>query len=114
MGSYDPVTLGENDRTKLYLGSGNTLYYPNAALTIGPCRAHFVLKGITAGEKVTEVRAFSLNFGENEPTGIIPMSQDESMEGAASGWFTLDGRRLGDKPTQHGVYLNGGKKFVVN
>ena len=28
-------------------------------------------------------------------------------------WYTLDGRRLMDKPTQRGVYVNGGRKVVM-
>jgi hypothetical protein len=123
VGSYSPVPLDANDRTKLYLGSANTLYYPSSAMTIGPCRAHFVLKGITAGDKPTEVRAFTLRFIEDpltegsnfgdEFTGIVSVTTD-SKDFKASGWFTLDGRRLSDKPTQRGVYINGGKQVVVN
>jgi hypothetical protein len=30
-----------------------------------------------------------------------------------SGWFTLDGRRLADKPTLRGIYLHNGKKVIV-
>ena len=43
MGGYSPVSLAANDRTNLYLGSGNTLCYPNANLTIGSCRAYLHL-----------------------------------------------------------------------
>ena len=83
-------------------------------MTIGPCRAYFVLKGITAGDKPAEVRAFQLNFGDNESTSIISMSNEERSEGEVFGWFTLDGRRICDKLTRHGVYINGNKKVVVN
>ncbi len=111
VGSYTPVPLDANDRTKLYLGNANTLYYPNSAVTIGPCRAHFVLKGITAGDKPIEARAFVLNFGDNESVGIS-MPKEDRKEGVASGWFTLDGRRLSGKPTQHGVYIKGTTKHT--
>jgi hypothetical protein len=28
-------------------------------------------------------------------------------------WYTLDGRRLMGQPTQRGIYINKGKKFIV-
>lgn len=28
-------------------------------------------------------------------------------------WYTLDGRRLGAKPTQRGIYINNGKKYMI-
>ena len=28
-------------------------------------------------------------------------------------WYTLDGRKLNGKPTQKGIYVNGGRKVVV-
>ena len=49
LGTYDPVVIGASgDRHKLYLGAANTLYYPNAAMTIGAFRAYFQLNGATA------------------------------------------------------------------
>jgi len=31
----------------------------------------------------------------------------------ATGWYTLDGRKLAGEPTQRGIYINNGKKVVV-
>lgn len=45
VGSFSPVSIEGEDRTKLYLGTGNTLYYPNDAMTISAGRAIFQLKG---------------------------------------------------------------------
>ncbi|MBR6980850.1 MAG: leucine-rich repeat protein [Prevotella sp.] len=42
-GCLSPVTLTANNRTKLYLGENNTLYYPSADVTINACRAWFQL-----------------------------------------------------------------------
>ncbi len=42
-GCLSPLTLGANNRTKLYLGENNTLYYPCADVTINACRAWFQL-----------------------------------------------------------------------
>ena len=114
-GIYSPVSIGtDGDNTKLYLGADNTLYYPNAAMTIGACRAYFQLNGITAGDPTNGVRVFVLNFGD-EQTGIkeiydLPI-YDLRFDGGA--WYTLDGRKLDGKPSQRGVYVNNGRKVVI-
>ena len=44
-------------------------------------------------------------------TGIVLMSDERSkMEDV---WFDLSGRHMGAKPTQRGLYINKGKKFMV-
>ena len=52
VGTYSPVAIpAEGDATKLFMSDASTLYYPNAAMTIGAQRAYFQLQGnITAGE----------------------------------------------------------------
>jgi len=120
-GTYAPVTIpATGDKTKLYLGSGNKLYYPNAAMTIGCHRAYFQLApGITAGEPVgTEgsgqhVRAFNLNFGDDEATGIISVHDSGFTVNGSDAWYTLDGRRLDGQPTAKGLYIHGGKKVAI-
>ena len=114
-GTYAPVSIGsEGDKTKLYLGSGNTLYYPSGAMTIGTHRASFQLaEGITAGEPASSVRAFVLNFGDDETTGIISVHDSGFTVNGSDAWYTIDGRRLDGKPTQRGIYINNGKKVAI-
>ena len=70
-GSYSPVSIAGEDRSILFLGAKNTLYYPNAAMTIKACRAYFQLNnGLTAGDPTNGVRTFNLNFGDGEASGI--------------------------------------------
>ena len=70
-GSYSPVSIAGEDRSILFLGAANTLYYPNAAMTIKACRAYFQLNnGLTAGDPTNGVRTFNLNFGDGEASGI--------------------------------------------
>ena len=111
VGCYSPVTLSEGDRTMLYLGSDNTLYYPSTDVTINSFRAYFTLNGITAGDMDGEVNAFVLNFGDDETTSIdhLPLTIDHS-DGA---WYSIDGRKLSGKPTTKGIYINNGKKIVA-
>jgi len=110
-GIFSPYAIADEDKTMLYLGANNTLYYPDAEMTIGACRAYFQLNGITAGTP-SGVRAFVLNFGDGEATEIagIPHETHETLEPL---WFTLDGRRLSGKPTQRGMYINNSKKVII-
>ena len=116
VGNYSPIDIAGEDRSILFLGAANTLYYPNDAMTINSCRAHFELNGITAGDASAGVRAFVLNFdGDGEATGITDPTPDPSpaWEGNGCAWYSLDGRRLSGKPTTSGIYINNGRKIVI-
>ena len=110
VGAFSPVTLIAGDRTVLYMGSDNKLYYPATNVTVGACRAHFLLNGIMAGVNVGDVNIFVMNFNDEEITAITNPLQDSKGDGA---WYSLDGRHLSGKPVGKGVYINNGKKVVV-
>jgi len=119
VGTYSPVSIYTARKTNLYLGAGNKLYYPTASdFKVNAFRGYFQLKqGLTAGEPTSAVRAFVLNFGDgegndNNATGIITTNSTNSTN-SDNEWYTLDGRKLGGKPTQRGIYVHGGKKVVV-
>ena len=44
------------------------------------------------------------------PTSIKPVSSDKDLQ---KDWFTISGARLGGKPSQPGVYINGNKKVMI-
>ena len=111
VGTFSPVTLAANDKSVLFLGENNKLYYPSADVPVNSCRAVFQLKGIEAGDLPTHARAFVLNFGEDEATVVREVK--EVREVKDNSWYTLDGRRLSGKPTQHGIYINNGNKVVI-
>ena len=112
-GTYKPVSFGEGgDNTVLYLGADNTLYYPSAAMSIGAQRAYFQLNGLTAGEPTstsTGIKAFNLNFGDEE-TGIREITTPSNH---SNSYYTLDGRRIGEKPTIKGLYIHNGQKMLI-
>ena len=108
-GTFSPLQLEANDRTKLYLGSDNNLYYPNDEVTINACRAYFQLNGLKVGDANSGVRAFKLNFGEGETTEIQTTNFTNYTD-KASAWFTIDGRKLSGEPTTKGIYIFNGKK----
>ena len=44
----------------------------------------------------------------------VENSQSEPAKSQREGWYTIDGRKLGGKPTPKGVYTNNGKKTIAN
>lgn len=108
-GCFGSTTISGNQY--LYLGAGNTLYWPDPSITIGAFRGYFELApGITAGEpENSNIKSFVLNFDE-ETTSI---KQVNNAAANASVWYTLDGRRLSEKPATAGLYINNGKKVVI-
>ena len=118
VGTYSPVSIYTDEKTNLYLGAGNKLYYPtDDGFKVNACRGYFRLKqGLKAGDSADPnagVRAFVLNFGEDDATGIISVHGSGSMVSGSDAWYTLDGRRLSQKPSRAGVYINKGKKVVI-
>ena len=116
-GNYSPIDIAGVDRSILFLGAANTLYYPNEAMQIGSCRGYFQLKnGLIAGEPKSVgakgISQFVLDFGDEngEATGIRP-TPNPSLNGGE--WYDLSGRRLSGKPAQKGIYIHNGNKIVI-
>ena len=85
-------------------------------MTIGALRAFFKLIGLKAGEDSTSesqgIKAFNLNFGEE--TGIEEVNgYGLWVNGYGAGWYSLDGRHLGSKPTDAGLYIHNGVKVLI-
>ena len=99
------------DNTKLYLGSGNQLYYPSGAMSINSFRAYFQLNdGLTAGDLPTHaVRMF---FGDDDATGVVD-GRRKMEEGRSDAWYDLSGSKLSKKPTAKGIYIYKGKKVAI-
>jgi hypothetical protein len=105
-GTYDPVTIGEGgDKTKLYFGSDNALYWPSSARDVNAFRAYFQLNNNISASR------FVVNFDSEDATGIAAMSDVRSPMSDA--WYTIDGRKLATKPTTKGIYIYNGKKVVI-
>jgi len=92
----------------LFLAAGNKLLNPSALpANMKGFRAYFQLKGDAAGL----ARAFSIDFGDGETTGIIAIGTDRA-DSTDNATYTLDGRRI-SKATQKGVYIQNGKKVII-
>ena len=110
VGTYSPVSVTANDKSILFLGDANTLYYSSTDRQIRSCRAYFSVPYIN-GHVAAKARSFVLNFGGNETTGILEVSENNDVKDDI--WYSLDGVRLNGKPTQRGMYINKGKKILI-
>jgi len=111
VGCYSPVSVDANDKSILFLGDNNTLYYSTENRNIRSCRAYFSVPYLKQNPGA-KTRAFRLDFGDEEATGILEVSAD-SKEMTDDAWYSLDGVRLSGKPTQRGIYINNGNKVVI-
>jgi len=111
-GTYAYKQYTGEDRSVLLMGGNSNLFYPDgeAPTNVGAFRAYFQLKGITAGDPANDggIRAFVLNF-DNDETGITNTKQTNK----ADAWYSVDGLRLKDKPTQRGIYIRNDKKIFI-
>lgn len=110
-GCYSPVSVVADDKSILFMGGDNTLYYSAENRNIRSCRAYFSVPYLKQNPGA-KTRAFRLNFGGEEVTGILEVSAD-SKEMTDDAWYSLDGVRLSGKPTQRGIYINNGNKVVI-
>ena len=103
------TTIPDGDtKAVLFLTANNTLLNPSALpADIKGFRAYFQLKGETA----SLARAFSIDFGDGETSGIIAIGTDRAAS-TDNATYTLDGRRI-SKATQKGVYIQNGKKVII-
>ena len=102
VGTYSPVTYSEENRSILFLGGDNKLYYPESGARINACRAYFLLSD-GAG-----VKEFRLNFGDDDADGIGSLTPALSKgEGAI---YNVAGQRL--NKMQRGINIVNGKKIL--
>ena len=119
VGTYDYQSFTGDNRSILFVGSENKLYWPQTGAWIGGQRAYFQLNnGLTAAD-VSGAR-MSFDEGNDEVTSLNLTPALSQGEGA---WYTLDGRKVanGQKPSQRhtlteriakGLYIHHGKKVV--
>ena len=119
VGTYSLTEIFTTDKTNLYMGADNTVYYPwddgMTSFKVNAFRAYFKLNnGLVCGEPTGEggsINAFVLNFGNGE-TNTVENSRMTVEDGSGT-WYTIDGWKLKGKPTTKGIYVNNGRKVVV-
>ena len=126
--TYAPFNRDYEDRSILFLGISNTLFYPNGAgnVSVKSFRAYFQLNGVLAASDSSgddeddddetyipgggEVKVFVMDI-EDDATSIQETRFDVQNE--EEEWYSLDGIRLNGKSSVSGVYVNGGRKVVI-
>ena len=95
VGQYAPFAIdADNLNVILFVGSGNQIGYSKNARTLNCFRAHFWVKPNGSAQAT---RTISIDFGDSETTSIRLVDADGTS--AATGIYTLDGRRLQAEPT---------------
>ena len=99
-----------NNKKKLYVGSNNQLHWPTSNITMGSCRAYFLMDESVEGREVV------LYFDDELPTSInyvpYPSNEEENLTGKDV-WYTLSGCRQKVKPATKGIYIHQGRKEIV-
>lgn len=122
-GNAKAATTGTNYKfkgTTVFTGEQNNIYKLNdkgnsfdkgtGTASVDPFRAYF--EPTTTAALATSL---AIGFVEGDNTTAIQTIDDSipSVINGATEWFTLDGRRLNEKPTAKGIYILNGKKVVV-
>ncbi len=116
IGLFSPEIIYEDskEKTKLYLGANNTLYYPtDANFQVNSFRAYFeLLGGLVAGEPAANgtnsAVSFNMNLG-SDATGISEVST--GLRPQTTVVYDLQGRRVSN-PTK-GIYIVNGRKVAI-
>lgn len=132
--TFDGNMLGGSDTETLITAETGTIYYK---LTYGSAAGHEDIFGWYWGDvngqpftspahkawlalsatveqgasKDVKARSFIALPSEDEATGISSLSP--TLPHGETIWYTLDGRKLEEKPTTKGVYISKGKKFII-
>ncbi len=103
VGIYDPTTLYAGDTSVLFLGEGNTLYYPNVTNDLKAFRAYFR----TTGQSSANICVDGISTGIT--TATLDGNEGDGLIYNVSGQFM--GNQTRDLPK--GVYLRNGNKIIV-
>jgi len=103
--AMDRVNLAASQNI-LFVTGGNKLTYPTSAGYMKGFRAYFQLKG----DAVAAARSFTMNFGDEEVTGIIGVTANTNRTNDTN-VYDLSGRRV-QNPTK-GLYIQNGKKVII-
>ena len=108
-GTYSPVEWDTENKSILFVGANNKLYYPQPSGGQNPYlnafRCYFELSD------GSQAREFVLNFDDGEATGIKTTNSTNYTNSDA--WYDMSGRKLSGKPTKAGLYIHGNRKVSI-
>lgn len=112
IGSYKTKKLGENmSNLYFYNGEGAWKHLKAATTTswnIAPFNAYMEMPATGGAREYT----FTFEELDGGTTAIRSISEDATGTNA-KGWYTLNGVKMQNAPTQKGVYIKDGKKVVI-
>ena len=104
-GTYSPIVWNTENKSILFVGENNTLYYPKSGAFVNACRAYFELSDDS------QAREFVMNF-DGEATGISDaLRLNDKGQMTNDNFYDLQGRKI-EKPTK-GLYIHNGKKVII-
>ena len=118
VGQYSPFSIVNSGATGsnqgnlneiILMSTGNRIGYSQNPRTLKCFRCHFLVP--TSGGQ--QARSFVLDFGDNETTEIVSVTNTNLTNNTNDNWYTLDGRKLDSKPTTKGLYIVNGRKTVI-
>lgn len=105
--SYNDLkTSGISD---IYILRGSSFVRVSASGELPANRCYLARPSSAAASR--GINSLSLEGGGNDATSLSEVKDEEVNNNE---WYTLDGRRLQEKPTKKGVYISKGKKIVVH
>ena len=115
VGTYASTTFENENKSILFLGASNKLYYPVSGARIGAQRAYFHLnEELRMKSEESSIKEIVLSFGEeDEETSLTGPTPDPSLVERGD-WYDLSGRKIanGQWPTAKGIYIKNGKKIL--
>ena len=111
LGTYKYTAFDSEDKSILFLGDANKLYYPLSGASLGAQRAYFKIG--EDGGSARQITDFDIDFGEQGTQTVIGHTDiTDITDKADAAWYSLDGRKLEGKPTKKGLYIHNGRVVV--
>ena len=112
-GAYAPVTIN-NEKQNLRFCAGTVWPHIEKAgseFIVKPLNAYMEIGGADPAREIT----FEFEELDGTVTAIksVAISTSDSKAKNAEGWYNLQGMKLQSAPTEKGVYIKDGKKYVV-
>ena len=113
VGVTTATTIGATDGDKTNFVLSNGAFHPTSGGTLGANKAY--LQILTTEWNAIKGSTSRLELCFDDETALSEELRVKSEEFAtATGWYSLDGRKLSDEPTQKGIYIHNGKKVVLH
>ena len=111
-GTYEPTSPSASDQFYYMNINGNLSLGNDGIVTVGAFRWIMRVENkFGSGSSAAYARRIIIYDGESETTGVNEVREADGVSGDS--WYTLDGRRLSQKPSRAGVYIYKGVKVAI-